>query len=116
VAHQPFCFVSEQDKNTSQLDGDVKITAPLCGWSTSFGEEHSAQSFHVDRQRCIHAWPQPQQEMGVNTTIHTGYWIDYSKGTIRGQLITLHSRDANIVIAFLAVFVTVTGLQLWCKL
>jgi hypothetical protein len=46
-------------------------------------------------------------------SVHTGSWTDYSQG--RDRLITLTNRDAHFLIAFLAVFVSLTGGRLWSE-
>jgi hypothetical protein len=45
--------------------------------------------------------------------IYTGPWVDWSKGAILGSTITLSSKTAPILTAFLAFFVTVVGACLW---
>jgi hypothetical protein len=47
--------------------------------------------------------------------VFTGHWIDHSKGTIAGLLITLTNRDARFVIAFLALYVRFAGSRIWSK-
>ncbi|KAF2840790.1 hypothetical protein M501DRAFT_909713, partial [Patellaria atrata CBS 101060] len=42
-----------------------------------------------------------------------GHWVDWSAGPILGSTITLPSTGAMILVAFLAVFVQVTGNHLW---
>ncbi|KAI9741904.1 MAG: hypothetical protein M1834_000293 [Cirrosporium novae-zelandiae] len=45
--------------------------------------------------------------------IYTGPWINWDKGILAGSTITLSSRDAGLLTAFLGIFVTVAGGQLW---
>jgi hypothetical protein len=47
--------------------------------------------------------------------IKIGYWRDYERGSVQGQLLTLRDRDSRILIAFLALLITVTGGCLWRK-
>ena len=47
--------------------------------------------------------------------IYTGHWVDWSRGEVRGQLLTLHNRYARILIVFLALFVWFTGYRTWSK-
>ena len=47
--------------------------------------------------------------------IYTGYWIDYSRGSSNGRLITLTALNARILVAVLAVFVKIAGSRLWGK-
>ncbi|KAH0558778.1 hypothetical protein GP486_004582 [Trichoglossum hirsutum] len=48
-----------------------------------------------------------------NTSVYTGSWTNYSKGRILGATITLPSREADVLIAFLALFVGWVGSHLW---
>lgn len=45
--------------------------------------------------------------------IFTGVWTDWSLGCIVGAIITLSSRDASLILAFIAAFVTLVGARLW---
>ncbi|KAI9832552.1 MAG: hypothetical protein M1819_004342 [Sarea resinae] len=45
--------------------------------------------------------------------IYVGPWINWSHGLIKGSTITLSSRDAGLLTAFLALFVSFAGGQLW---
>lgn len=45
--------------------------------------------------------------------IFTGTWVDWSRGAVLGSTITLSSRWASVLTAFLALFVTVVGSCLW---
>lgn len=45
--------------------------------------------------------------------IYHGAWVDWSRGAILGSTVTLSSRYASILTAFLALFVTVVGSCLW---
>jgi hypothetical protein len=47
--------------------------------------------------------------------IKTGYWRDYERGLVQGQLLTLKDSNSRILIAFLALLITVTGGCLWRK-
>jgi hypothetical protein len=40
---------------------------------------------------------------------HTGFWINWSHGLVDGATLTLNSRDAGFLQAFLAILVTFTG-------
>jgi hypothetical protein len=46
-------------------------------------------------------------------TVHTGLWTDWSHGLIAGATLTLTKRDGGLLIAFIALFVTVTGERFW---
>lgn len=45
--------------------------------------------------------------------IYTGSWTDWSRGSVLGATITLSSRDASLLLAFIAAFVTVIAVRLW---
>lgn len=45
--------------------------------------------------------------------IYTGVWVNWSRGRIFGATITLTSRDGTLVVAFLALFVSVGGTSFW---
>lgn len=45
--------------------------------------------------------------------IYHGAWVDWSRGAVLGSTVTLSSRYASILTAFLALFVTVVGSCLW---
>jgi hypothetical protein len=51
--------------------------------------------------------------MSTNTTIHAGFWTNWSKGPITGSTLTLSSRNGNILIAVLALFISLSGGQSW---
>ncbi|KAF2665587.1 hypothetical protein BT63DRAFT_442960 [Microthyrium microscopicum] len=44
---------------------------------------------------------------------HQGYWVDWSKGKVHGQTITLSNDKAHILIAFFATFVYIVGSNFW---
>lgn len=44
---------------------------------------------------------------------YQGNWINWSHGRIFGATITLNRRDAGLLIAFIALFVTLTGTAFW---
>lgn len=45
--------------------------------------------------------------------VYTGQWINYSHGPILGATLTLTNRDAGLLTAFLAIFVSAAGAALW---
>lgn len=45
--------------------------------------------------------------------IYTGSWTDWSRGRVLGATLTLSSRDASLLLAFIAAFVTVAAIRLW---
>ena len=45
--------------------------------------------------------------------VHTGPWINWSHGLIRGSTITLSERDGGLLTAFLGIFVTAAGASCW---
>ena len=45
--------------------------------------------------------------------VYTGPWINHSQGTVLGATITLSARNGGLLVAFLGVFVTLVGGQLW---
>ena len=51
--------------------------------------------------------------MSANTTIHIGFWTNQAKGPVLGSTLTLSSRNGNILIAILALFVSLSGGQSW---
>jgi hypothetical protein len=48
-----------------------------------------------------------------NATIKTGVWINHDYGKIHGATLTLSTRNAAYLVAFLALYVSITGSQLW---
>ncbi len=46
-------------------------------------------------------------------TVHIGRWTDWSHGSIAGATPTLTKRDGGLLIAFTALFVTVSGERFW---
>lgn len=46
-------------------------------------------------------------------TVYTGIWINWSYGKIRGCTLTLEQREANLLIAFTALFVTLVSVHIW---
>jgi hypothetical protein len=51
--------------------------------------------------------------MSANTTIHVGFWTNRAKGPVLGSTLTLSSRNGNILIAVLALFISLAGGQSW---
>lgn len=49
----------------------------------------------------------------VGSHVYHGIWINWSHGRIQGSTITLSERDGGLLTAFLALFVTIMGGQLW---
>ena len=47
------------------------------------------------------------------SSIYIGPWINWSHGLVLGSTITLSARNASLLTAFLAMFVTVTGAAWW---
>lgn len=45
--------------------------------------------------------------------IHLGFWTNWSHGRIRGATLTLTRRDGGLLIAFLALFVSLVGTCFW---
>ncbi|KAI0521637.1 hypothetical protein F5B22DRAFT_545558 [Xylaria bambusicola] len=45
--------------------------------------------------------------------VYTGFWTDWSRGKVLGSTLTLTREDANLLIAFVAFFLTVVTAQLW---
>ncbi|KAF6819240.1 hypothetical protein CPLU01_13089 [Colletotrichum plurivorum] len=45
--------------------------------------------------------------------IHTGHWTEWSRGPVLGSMITLRADDGNLLVAFIAFFVTLVGTQVW---
>lgn len=45
--------------------------------------------------------------------VYQGNWINWSHGRMFGATITLNRRDAGLLIAFIALFVTLTGTAFW---
>ncbi|KAL9620727.1 MAG: hypothetical protein Q9160_004740 [Pyrenula sp. 1 TL-2023] len=48
--------------------------------------------------------------------IHTGFWINHSKGHILGATLTVPPRDGALLVSFLALYVRMVGTQLWSLL
>ena len=49
----------------------------------------------------------------MSFTIRTGFWTDWSRGSIVGATLTLSPRDGALLLAFIAAFVTAVSSQLW---
>lgn len=49
----------------------------------------------------------------VDSHVYHGVWINWTHGRIRGSTLTLSERDGGLLTAFLALFVAITGGQLW---
>ena len=47
------------------------------------------------------------------THIFQGGWINWTDGAIRGATITISSRNGNLLISFIATFITIVGSALW---
>lgn len=47
------------------------------------------------------------------TAIYVGPWINWSKGRLFGATITMNKSSGNIFIAFMALFIGITGTSLW---
>ncbi|OJD29408.1 cytochrome p450 protein [Diplodia corticola] len=45
--------------------------------------------------------------------VHTGIWTNWSFGSVYGATLTLRREDANLLVAFMAVFVSIIGNRLW---
>ncbi|KAH8879807.1 hypothetical protein GQ53DRAFT_833851 [Thozetella sp. PMI_491] len=45
--------------------------------------------------------------------VHVGTWTNWSHGSVFGATLTLTRRDGNLLIAFMAFFVSVVGARLW---
>lgn len=48
-----------------------------------------------------------------NYEIVTGFWTNWSRGLVFGQTLTLTRRDGDLLIAFIALFVTIVGTSFW---
>lgn len=48
-----------------------------------------------------------------NYEVHTGFWTDWTNGSVFGGTITLNKRDGSLLIAFIALFVSVVGTSFW---
>ena len=51
------------------------------------------------------------QTLGVH--VHTGPWVNWSHGRVLGSTLTLSERNAGLLTAFLATFVTTAGAACW---
>lgn len=49
----------------------------------------------------------------AHADIHMGFWINWSKGSVRGATLTLNPGTGAFLIAFTAIFVQYTGGQFW---
>lgn len=49
-------------------------------------------------------------------TVYVGRWTDWSHGPIMGATLTLTHRDGGFIIAFVTLFVTITGARFWAIL
>ena len=48
-----------------------------------------------------------------SAAVHTGFWIDRSRGPVYGATLTIIDSHATVLLAFLAVLVTFTGTRSW---
>ncbi|PIA93909.1 hypothetical protein CB0940_04186 [Cercospora beticola] len=58
----------------------------------------------------------PQRHIGKMITeesIYEGFWVNWTDGLYRGSTLTLDKRTAASLIAFLALYVTLTGTHFW---
>lgn len=54
------------------------------------------------------------EQSGVQeNTVFLGVWTDWSHGPIAGATLTLTQRNGGFLIAFIALYVTVTGGRFW---
>ena len=53
------------------------------------------------------------QALDPTAYVHEGFWTNWTKGSIHGLTLTLCPTSANLLIATLALFVTMSGGQLW---
>ncbi|KAI1757375.1 hypothetical protein F4782DRAFT_127228 [Xylaria castorea] len=51
--------------------------------------------------------------MSLTESVHIGFWTNWSKGQILGSTLTLSRSDANLLIAFLAFWVTIVTSHIW---
>jgi hypothetical protein len=51
--------------------------------------------------------------MSIADQVYTGPWVNYSIGRVTGATLTLSGRDSGFLVAFLALFVAVTGGRCW---
>jgi len=49
----------------------------------------------------------------ASSLVYIGVWINWSKGHIYGATLTLNQREAGLLAAFLAIYVTAAGGQFW---
>jgi hypothetical protein len=49
----------------------------------------------------------------ASSFVYTGFGTNWSKGPINGATLTLHQREAGLLAAFLAIYVTAAGGQFW---
>lgn len=49
----------------------------------------------------------------ADTHVYTGFWINWSRGSILGSTITLSQRNGGLLTAFLGIFVTIAGAACW---
>ncbi|KAH7156176.1 hypothetical protein EDB81DRAFT_928155 [Dactylonectria macrodidyma] len=47
------------------------------------------------------------------TQIYTGFWTDWDRGPVLGATVTLSARNGGLLLAFLAVMVTIVAIRLW---
>ncbi|KAF4540320.1 Cytochrome p450 protein [Lasiodiplodia theobromae] len=48
-----------------------------------------------------------------NYEVYTGFWTDWTNGPIFGATVTLNKRDGSLLIAFIALFVSLVGTCFW---
>ena len=47
------------------------------------------------------------------TPVYLGFWIDHLRGPILGSSLTTTARSGNLLIAFVAIFISIVGSSLW---
>ncbi|KAF2735176.1 hypothetical protein EJ04DRAFT_218488 [Polyplosphaeria fusca] len=56
----------------------------------------------------------PAQSLGsADDDVYLGFWINRSVGAVRGSTVTLNRRGGSILIAFLALYITMFGSSFW---
>ncbi|CEI62474.1 unnamed protein product [Fusarium venenatum] len=74
-----------------------------------FGKLHDA----LKLCNCDFLYQDKHNNSIMSFEIYTGAWTDWSRSRVLGATLTLSSRDASLLLAFIAAFVTVVAIRLW---
>lgn len=104
-----FYIISTESSRSLYLKTDIErvsIVNPL-SLNTVTPEPNLTPYLHSNSRNTMSA------SVAESFTVYTGIWINWSYGKIRGCTLTLDQREANLLIAFTALFVTLASVHVW---